>query len=120
MPLRLCLGLSDQTCNTLTDDPSSRCPEHKRIAEARRRPGRPTSRQRGYTTEHDTNRVVVLAASRVCAICHHDGADQAGHRVARANGGTSVLANLVPVHGTEPCRVCGRRCNQSAGAKTIK
>src|SRR5881396_2835915 len=102
MPLRLCLGMPDQTCNTLTADPSSRCPTHKREAEARRRPHRPTSRQRGYTAEHDRNRARVLATSRVCAICHHDGADQAGHVVARAHGGTSTMANLVPVHGTAP------------------
>lgn len=116
MALRPCLGLPDQTCSALTDDPSSRCAEHKRAAEARRRPG---PRQRGYTAEHDRNRRVVLGRSTTCAICGHDGADQAGHRVARANGGTSTLANLVPVHGTKPCSTCGRRCNQSTGAKTI-
>jgi 5-methylcytosine-specific restriction endonuclease McrA len=113
-PLRPCLGFRGSDCAKLVA--GNRCREHQRMYEAARRPNRPTARQRGYTTEHERNRALVLAQSRICWLCGHDGADQADDVVPKASGGRSTLANLRPAHGTEPCPTCGVRCNQRRGA----
>lgn len=119
MPKRLCLGFREQRCARLTDAADSRCPEHRRLYEAARRPDRPTSRQRGYTAEHERIRAIVLAASTICHLCGHDGADQADDVTPKSRGGRSTLTNLRPAHGTKPCPTCGRRCNQSRGATPL-
>lgn len=112
MPLRPCLD-----CGTLST--KSRCEAHRlqqgRAKEAAR--SRPGPRQRGLDAEYETNRAIVLANSRLCWLCRHDGADQADHVIPRHLGGTSAVANLRPAHGTQPCVVCGRRCNQVRGTQ---
>jgi 5-methylcytosine-specific restriction endonuclease McrA len=115
VPLRLCLGFRGQTCTKIVD--GNRCAEHARLTEAARRPNRPNARQRGYTYQHERNRATILAASRTCWICGHDGADQADDVTPKSRGGSSTLANLRPAHGTKPCPTCGARCNQVRGGR---
>lgn len=103
-------------CGSLT--PATRCEECRLARNRQRDRTRGSARQRGYTTEHERNRATVLAESTICWLCGHDGADQADDVVPKAKGGTSTLANLRPAHGTEPCPTCGKRCNQSRGART--
>lgn len=58
-------------------------------------------------------RARVLAASDVCWLCGHEGADQVDHVVPIAKGGDKWdIRNMRPAHGTDPCPVCGLRCNQ--------
>lgn len=58
----------------------------------------------------------VLARSRVCWICGHDGADSADHIVPLTRGGAPTDPdNGAPAHH-QPCPTCGRRCNSSRGA----
>ena len=80
------------------------------------------------------NRAVLLAASDVCALCGHPGAQTADHIVSApawprgADGkrlpGFDELANLQPAHGSmgagrdrvqNRCPTCGQLCNQSKG-----
>lgn len=70
MPLRLCLGFRGLSCSTLTDDPSSRCPIHKPMQEAARRPT-PSARARGYDARHDATRAMLLplAYGKPCPRC---------------------------------------------------
>lgn len=113
MPQRPCLD-----CGALSND--SRCEQHRlqrgRAKEAAR--ARPGPRQRGLDHQYDTNRAILLAASTLCWLCGHDGADQADHYLPVSQGGTSALSNLRPAHGTAPCQVCGRRCNQERGTRS--
>jgi 5-methylcytosine-specific restriction endonuclease McrA len=67
----------------------------------------------------DRNRRI-LAASTVCHICGHDGADEVDHVQALARGGSDTdPANLRPAHGSKPCDTCGRKCNREKGAKAF-
>lgn len=60
----------------------------------------------------------ILAASDVCHICGHPGADAVDHVVALARGGSDVdPTNLRPAHHDVPCATCGERCNRAKGAK---
>lgn len=59
----------------------------------------------------------ILAASTVCHICGHEGADEVDHVVPLARGGSEDASNLRPAHGQQPCPTCGRKCNRSKGAK---
>lgn len=61
----------------------------------------------------------VLAASTVCHLCGHEGADEVDHVIALANGGSEDLSNLRPAHGQQPCPTCGIKCNRAKGAKDI-
>ena len=93
---------------------ASRCLACAPAYELTRRPG---PRRRGLDHAHDRARVAVLAASDVCWLCGHVGADQADHVLPRALGGPSTPANLRPAHGSAPCSTCGVRCNQVRGAR---
>jgi hypothetical protein len=69
-------------------------------------------------------RAEVLAASRICWLCGHDGSDSADHVIARAvciaMGRFDLLnakANLRPAHH-RPCPTCGLRCNRKRGTGT--
>lgn len=59
----------------------------------------------------------ILAASDVCHICGHPGADEVDHVQALARGGSEDMSNLRPAHGAKPCDTCGEQCNRSKGAK---
>jgi hypothetical protein len=85
-----------------------RVPSRERLDgdQRRGRQGRPWRRKRG----------AVLAASDVCWICGHAGADSVDHVEALALGGDALdLDNLAPAHH-QPCPTCRRRCNASRGA----
>ena len=62
----------------------------------------------------------LLARSDVCAMCGHGQADTADHDIPLSRGGSNSIANLVPAHGVNGCPVCGRRCNQEKGDKTLQ
>lgn len=82
------------------------------------------------------NRELVLAASDVCALCGHPGAQTADHVIpARlwprgADGlplpGMDEPANLQPAHGTlapgilNRCPVCSKLCNQVKSAGRVR
>lgn len=60
-------------------------------------------------------RAQVLAASRTCWICGHDGSDSVDHLTPVSRGGAPLdLGNLAPAHHA-PCPTCGRRCNAVRG-----
>lgn len=113
MAMRPCLGLATEQCDQLTNDPSSRCPDHKRRYEAARRPDRPTARQRGYDAAHDRlrARLLPLAYGKPCPRCGEImTADQAldlGHPPGRARA---------EVAGSRADRIEHSLCNRSAGA----
>jgi|tagenome__1003787_1003787.scaffolds.fasta_scaffold20575828_2 5-methylcytosine-specific restriction endonuclease McrA len=84
----------------------------------------------------EQNRPKVLAASRVCGICGHDGSMTVDHIIparlwprgldGKPQPGLHELPNLQPAHGTmgsgrdrlhNPCPYCGRLCNQSKNVK---
>ncbi len=115
MPRRPCLEtLPDgRACGALTA--GTYCEPH-RLARGRakeRTRNRPGPRQRGLDAAYEANRAILLAYTTRCWLCGHDGADQADHVIPRSRGGTSELRNLRPAHGTDPCPICGRRCNQA-------
>lgn len=111
MPLRPCLGWRGQRCTRLTGRPGSRCEEHGRLAEAARRPDRPSARQRGYDAEHDATRarLLPLAYGTACPRCGQPMlADQAldlGHTVARSVDPTARGDRVEHAH-----------CNRAAGS----
>jgi hypothetical protein len=80
---------------------------------SRGRTGRPYRRARKQ----------LLAISRICWLCGHDGATNADHepslKVLEAHGlDPTDLRYMRPAHGIEGCPTCGRKCNQSKGAKS--
>lgn len=93
-------------CGTPT--PGSRCP----TCQARKTMARGTRQQRGLGRDHELMRAALLSTARVCALCGlpPTATDPltAGHKVARANGGTNEASNYQAEHAS---------CNYSKGAK---
>jgi hypothetical protein len=61
----------------------------------------------------------ILAASNVCHICGHQGADAIDHVIALARGGSEDPTNLKPAHHDTPCPTCGVKCNRVKGDKPL-
>ena len=62
----------------------------------------------------------ILAASDVCHICGHPGADAVDHVVPLARGGSDIdPLNLRPAHHNTACPTCGIKCNQVKGDKLM-
>lgn len=70
------------------------------------------SRERQNTRAKRARNQRILAASDVCHVCGHPGADAVDHVVPIARGGTDTMDNLRPAHHTEACETCGRKCNR--------
>ena len=61
----------------------------------------------------------VLAASTICHLSGHDGADAADHVIPLARGGSDTRDNLKPAHHFEPCPTCGIKCNRVKSDKLV-
>lgn len=62
-------------------------------------------------------RALILATSRVCWWCGHDGATDVDHVQPLAKGGDPLnTANLKPIHGNQGCPTCLIRCNAVRGS----
>ena len=61
----------------------------------------------------------ILAASDVCHLCGHPGADAVDHVIPLARGGQDAPANKAPAHHTLPCETCGVKCNRVKSDKLI-
>ena len=61
----------------------------------------------------------ILAQSRVCHLCGHDGADAVDHIVPKARGGSEADSNKAPAHHFVDCPVCGLKCNRVKGKKLL-
>ena len=63
----------------------------------------------------------ILAASDICWLCGHAGADAVDHKapVALRPDLEHDLANLAPAHHFEPCPTCGIKCNRVKSDKPI-
>ncbi|MFF0136755.1 HNH endonuclease [Streptomyces sp. NPDC005227] len=65
-------------------------------------------------------RARLLAASDVCIVCGHGGADTADHVIPVSKGGARLDPdNLAPIHGVAGCPVCLRKCNSEKGDRTL-
>lgn len=65
-------------------------------------------------------RARLLAHSDVCIMCGHGGSDAADHVIPVARGGARLdPGNLAPIHGTDGCPTCGRKCNNEKGDKLL-
>jgi hypothetical protein len=84
------------------------------VLRSKGRAGRPYRRARAQ----------LLEISRICWLCGHDGATQADHEpslkeLERLGLDPTDLRYMRPAHGGRlGCPTCGRRCNQSKGAKS--
>ena len=65
-------------------------------------------------------RARLLAHSDVCIMCGHSGSQAADHVIPVARGGARLDPdNLAPIHGTDGCPTCGRKCNNDKGDKLL-
>lgn len=118
MAKRLCLGLPDQPCSRRVDagrgHRGARCPSCASKADL----ARGTARERGYNTEYEANRALILAPkwaenpekgpgkpekvlkTPACFNCGSE-ATTADHVLPRSLGGTNELSNLRPA--CAPC-----------------
>ncbi|OKK06428.1 hypothetical protein AMK26_10425 [Streptomyces sp. CB03234] len=65
-------------------------------------------------------RARVLAESDVCIMCGHGQADATDHVIPVSKGGAQTDPdNLAPIHGVDGCPVCGRKCNNDKGNKSL-
>ena len=63
----------------------------------------------------------ILAASDICWLCGHAGADAVDHKapVALRPDLEHDPTNLAPAHHFEPCPTCGIKCNRVKSDKPI-
>ena len=63
----------------------------------------------------------ILAASRICWLCGHDGADAVDHKVpvALRPDLEDDPTNLAPAHHFAECPECGKKCNRVKSDKLI-
>ena len=63
----------------------------------------------------------ILAASDICWLCGHAGADAVDHKapVALRPDLEHDPSNLAPAHHFEPCPTCGIKCNRVKSDKLI-
>lgn len=72
------------------------------------------------TYEFRQMRARLLAHSDVCIMCGHSGSQAADHVIPVARGGARLDPdNLAPIHGTDGCPTCGRKCNNDKGDKLL-
>jgi 5-methylcytosine-specific restriction endonuclease McrA len=65
-------------------------------------------------------RARILADSDVCIVCGHGASDAVDHIHPVARGGARLDPdNLAPIHGTNGCPTCGRKCNNEKGDKPL-
>lgn len=106
MPLRECLD-----CRNLTRN-GTRCPTCQAAKQRARDQQRGTTTQRGLGWDHQQAARQILDGAELCAVCGLPPTPtnplEAGHRQARANGGTNKLTNYQPEH---------RSCNRSKGSR---
>lgn len=70
-------------------------------------------------TRQRRNRAI-LAASDVCHLCGHPGADAIDHVVPIAKGGSDTdPLNLLPAHHNVECPTCRRKCNRLKADKLM-
>ncbi|MEV6571857.1 HNH endonuclease [Streptomyces sp. NPDC051577] len=71
------------------------------------------------TYEYRKARAAFLAASDVCHLCGHAGADVVDHAIPVARGANPCdTDNWRPAHGVHRCPTCGRNCNGEKGASS--
>lgn len=78
-------------------------------------------RRRTHTRKQAARHRRILAASRVCWLCGHDGADAVDHKIPwdlRPDLADDPT-NLAPAHHFQPCATCGVKCNRVKSNKVI-
>jgi predicted RNA-binding Zn-ribbon protein involved in translation (DUF1610 family) len=76
----------------------------------------PAAQRNGSTRAWRQKRARILAASSVCHICGHTGADSVDHVVPWVISRDDSDSNLRPAHH-QPCPECGIRCNREKSDK---
>ena len=63
----------------------------------------------------------ILAASRTCWLCGHEGADAVDHKipVALRPDLEDDPTNLAPAHHFADCETCGQKCNRVKGDRIV-
>jgi 5-methylcytosine-specific restriction endonuclease McrA len=65
-------------------------------------------------------RAHILAHSRVCIVCGHEGSQDTDHIIPISKGGAPLdPANLAPIHGVDGCPQCKRTCNQEKSDRPL-
>ena len=80
-----------------------------------------TAARRVNTRAIRTRNKRILAASDICWLCGHAGADAVDHKapVALRPDLEHDPTNLAPAHHFEPCPTCGIKCNRVKSDKPI-